>query len=165
MRSQQDGGTSHIVRQTMNLLRTVFGSHISSRFGNIIRLHGPLIFFCGGALALYPILANFCDLIITMTTNFDSRFIDNYLNGRLNWLSLDMKHAQLWLHIPCFQVRNCRPVIMQELEQALAQQAPPQPTEDPSLHELPPLMVDGIPTPVEKMTQVISAACWCLAFF
>lgn len=43
---------------------------------------------------------------------------------------------------------------MQELEAALAQQAPPQPTEDPTLHELPPLMVDGIPTPVEKMTQV-----------
>ncbi|KAG1663086.1 DNA-binding protein P3A2 [Nymphon striatum] len=34
-----------------------------------------------------------------------------------------------------------------------ASTAPPQATEDPSLHELPPLMVDGIPTPVEKMTQ------------
>ena len=42
---------------------------------------------------------------------------------------------------------------MQELETALAQQAPPQVKEDPSLHELPPLVVDGIPTPVEKMTQ------------
>ncbi|RWS28984.1 DNA-binding protein erect wing-like protein [Leptotrombidium deliense] len=50
-------------------------------------------------------------------------------------------------------VRNCRTLIMQELEQALAQQAPPQVKEDPSLHELPPLVVDGIPTPVEKMTQ------------
>lgn len=42
---------------------------------------------------------------------------------------------------------------MQDLDTALAQQAPPQVKEDPSLHELPPLVVDGIPTPVEKMTQ------------
>ena len=42
---------------------------------------------------------------------------------------------------------------MSDLENALAQQAPPQVKEDPSLHELPPLVVDGIPTPVEKMTQ------------
>lgn len=42
---------------------------------------------------------------------------------------------------------------MQELETALALQAPPQIKDDPSLHELPPLVVDGIPTPVEKMTQ------------
>jgi nuclear respiratory factor 1 len=51
------------------------------------------------------------------------------------------------------QVRHCRSLIMQELDTALAQQAPPQVKEDPSLHELPPLVVDGIPTPVEKMTQ------------
>lgn len=50
-------------------------------------------------------------------------------------------------------VRNCRTLLMSELETALAQQAPPQVKEDPSLHELPPLVVDGIPTPVEKMTQ------------
>lgn len=50
-------------------------------------------------------------------------------------------------------IRSCRNVIMQELEQALAQQAPPPPQEDPTLHELPPLVIDGIPTPVEKMTQ------------
>lgn len=50
-------------------------------------------------------------------------------------------------------VRNCRTILMSELETALAQQAPPQVKEDPSLHELPPLVVDGIPTPVEKMTQ------------
>lgn len=43
---------------------------------------------------------------------------------------------------------------MQELESALAQQAPPQTQDDPTLHELPPLVIDGIPTPVEKMTQV-----------
>ncbi|KOB75864.1 DNA-binding protein Ewg, partial [Operophtera brumata] len=32
-------------------------------------------------------------------------------------------------------------------------QAPPPPADDPSLFELPPLIIDGIPTPVEKMTQ------------
>lgn len=42
---------------------------------------------------------------------------------------------------------------MEELETALAQQAPPPVQEDPSLFELPPLIIDGIPTPVEKMTQ------------
>ncbi|KPI95166.1 DNA-binding protein P3A2 [Papilio xuthus] len=64
-------------------------------------------------------------------------------------------------------VRNLRCMIMEELENALAQQwdneaqfglggcpqAPPPPLEDPSLFELPPLIIDGIPTPVEKMTQ------------
>lgn len=44
-------------------------------------------------------------------------------------------------------------MIMDELEAALAQQAPPPVKEDPSLYELPPLIIDGIPTPVEKMTQ------------
>ncbi len=42
---------------------------------------------------------------------------------------------------------------MEELESALALQAPPPIQEDPSLFELPPLIIDGIPTPVEKMTQ------------
>jgi hypothetical protein len=28
--------------------------------------------------------------------------------------------------------------------------------DDPNLHELPPIVIDGIPTPVEKMTQVMS---------
>lgn len=32
-------------------------------------------------------------------------------------------------------------------------QVPAAPLEDPSLFELPPLIIDGIPTPVEKMTQ------------
>lgn len=50
-------------------------------------------------------------------------------------------------------VRACRGVLVGELEAALAQQAPPQTQDDPTLHELPPLVVDGIPTPVEKMTQ------------
>ena len=51
-------------------------------------------------------------------------------------------------------VRNMKSVIMSELENALSQQAPNPGPEDPSLHELPPVSVDGIPTPVEKMTQV-----------
>ncbi|XP_044741764.1 DNA-binding protein Ewg-like [Chrysoperla carnea] len=50
-------------------------------------------------------------------------------------------------------VKNLRSMIMEELENALAQQAPPPVAEDPSLFELPPLIIDGIPTPVEKMTQ------------
>ncbi|KAJ2947980.1 hypothetical protein O0L34_g9772 [Tuta absoluta] len=58
-------------------------------------------------------------------------------------------------------IRNLRCMIMEELENALAQQfglgaggqAPPPPAEDPALFELPPLIIDGIPTPVEKMTQ------------
>jgi nuclear respiratory factor 1 len=50
-------------------------------------------------------------------------------------------------------VKNLRNVIMTELESSLARQAPPSMKEDPGLHELPPLVVDGIPTPVEKMTQ------------
>lgn len=44
-------------------------------------------------------------------------------------------------------------MIMEDLENALAHQAPPPVQEDPTLFELPPLIIDGIPTPVEKMTQ------------
>ncbi|KAG9510569.1 hypothetical protein GZH46_00885 [Fragariocoptes setiger] len=50
-------------------------------------------------------------------------------------------------------VRQCKQVIMNELDNCLAQQAPPQVKCDTTKHELPPLVVDGIPTPVEKMTQ------------
>lgn len=50
-------------------------------------------------------------------------------------------------------VRSCKTVIMNELEQSLAAQAPPLAKGDSGKHELPPLVVDGIPTPVEKMTQ------------
>ncbi|XP_063242799.1 DNA-binding protein Ewg-like isoform X4 [Bacillus rossius redtenbacheri] len=50
-------------------------------------------------------------------------------------------------------MKNIRAMIMEELESALAQQAPPPVQDDPSLYELPPLIIDGIPTPVEKMTQ------------
>ena len=42
---------------------------------------------------------------------------------------------------------------LQDLETALAHHAPPPTQDDPSLYELPPLVIDGIPTPVEKMTQ------------
>lgn len=42
---------------------------------------------------------------------------------------------------------------MDQLDTALAQHAPPPIPDDPTLYELPPLILDGIPTPVEKMTQ------------
>ncbi|XP_022914786.1 DNA-binding protein Ewg isoform X2 [Onthophagus taurus] len=50
-------------------------------------------------------------------------------------------------------IKNLRSMIMEELESALAHQAPPPVQDDPTLFELPPLIIDGIPTPVEKMTQ------------
>lgn len=50
-------------------------------------------------------------------------------------------------------IRTCKQVIMNELDNCLAAQAPPPVKGDSSKHELPPLVVDGIPTPVEKMTQ------------
>lgn len=50
-------------------------------------------------------------------------------------------------------IKNLRNMVMDELDSALAQQAPPKVQDDPSLFELPPLIIDGIPTPVEKMTQ------------
>ncbi|CAG0896198.1 unnamed protein product [Cyprideis torosa] len=50
-------------------------------------------------------------------------------------------------------IRGMSVHIMQELEENLAQQAPPPLQTDPNRHELPPLVIDGIPTPVEKMTQ------------
>merc|ERR1719431_157764 len=50
-------------------------------------------------------------------------------------------------------LRKLKSVIVAELETALSQQAPAPQVEDPNLHELPPIVIDGIPTPVEKMTQ------------
>ena len=44
---------------------------------------------------------------------------------------------------------------MQELETVLAAQTPA-PQETSHLFELPPLVVEGMPTPLEKMTQVIT---------
>ncbi|XP_067951874.1 DNA-binding protein P3A2-like [Watersipora subatra] len=49
-------------------------------------------------------------------------------------------------------LKTCRNVIVQDLEQVLAAQAPP-PAENSHLFELPPLLMDGMPTPLEKMTQ------------
>lgn len=53
-----------------------------------------------------------------------------------------------------FQVKNNKVHILSELETALTEQTPPAQQENPNLHELPHLVVDGIPTPVDKMTQV-----------
>ncbi len=50
-------------------------------------------------------------------------------------------------------MRGLQAVVMTELENALESQAPPIRDEDPDRHELPALVIDGIPTPVEKMTQ------------
>ncbi|KAK2146885.1 hypothetical protein LSH36_580g00029 [Paralvinella palmiformis] len=50
-------------------------------------------------------------------------------------------------------IRGRRADIMGDLDGALAQQAPPQQQDNPTLHELPPLNIDGIPTPLDKMTQ------------
>lgn len=50
-------------------------------------------------------------------------------------------------------MRACKQEIMAELEAALLEQAPQQFKADASKHELPPIVIDGIPTPVEKMTQ------------
>ena len=52
-------------------------------------------------------------------------------------------------------MRNNKSMIVQELEQSLNEQAPPSQPDTSGLHELPPLNIDGIPTPVDKMTQVI----------
>ena len=45
-------------------------------------------------------------------------------------------------------------MVTQELENALQEQAAQTQGENPHLHELPPLVIDGIPTPIDKMTQV-----------
>ena len=51
------------------------------------------------------------------------------------------------------QVRSVKSVLVSELENALNQQARAPPPENANLYELPPLVIDGIPTPVDKMTQ------------
>lgn len=50
-------------------------------------------------------------------------------------------------------LRSNRNVVMQELEASLAEQIPPSQADNQGLHELPALVIDGIPTPVDKMTQ------------
>lgn len=52
---------------------------------------------------------------------------------------------------------------MQELDQVLAQQAPP-PPETSHLFELPPMVIDGMPTSLEKMTQVFFPCCLVIEF-
>lgn len=59
-------------------------------------------------------------------------------------------YIELWF---VYKIKNLRSAILSELETALSEQAPAPAQEDPSLYELPPLVIDGIPTPVEKMTQ------------
>ena len=44
-------------------------------------------------------------------------------------------------------------VLVSRLDNTLQRQAPPPVVQDASLHELPPLVCDGIPTPLDKMTQ------------
>jgi nuclear respiratory factor 1 len=50
-------------------------------------------------------------------------------------------------------VKSLKPHILQSLEAALAQQTPTPSQDNNGLFELPPLYIDGIPTPVDKMTQ------------
>ena len=50
-------------------------------------------------------------------------------------------------------VSKHREVIMGQLAAALQQQAPTPLPQDESLHDLPPLVCEGIPTPLDKMTQ------------
>jgi len=47
---------------------------------------------------------------------------------------------------------------MSDLEEQLAQQAPAATNDTSMLFELPPLTVDGIPTQLDKMTQVVTAS-------
>lgn len=50
-------------------------------------------------------------------------------------------------------VKQNRQQIMSDLEQSLTQTMPAHAQDTHQLHELPPLVIDGIPTPVDKMTQ------------
>lgn len=49
-------------------------------------------------------------------------------------------------------VKNHKHLILEDLENALSQQTP-QVLGNPDAHELPPLIMEGFPTPVDKMTQ------------
>ncbi|XP_022296908.1 nuclear respiratory factor 1-like isoform X2 [Crassostrea virginica] len=49
-------------------------------------------------------------------------------------------------------IRNCKSVVLQDLESTLAEQVP-QSQDVSGMQELPPLSIDGIPTSVDKMTQ------------
>ncbi|KAL5013305.1 hypothetical protein ScPMuIL_007575 [Solemya velum] len=50
-------------------------------------------------------------------------------------------------------IKNCKGVILQDLEATLAEHIPQSNADTAALHELPPLAIDGLPTPVDKMTQ------------
>jgi len=52
------------------------------------------------------------------------------------------------------KIRTHKSTIMSDLETQLAQQAPTSTSDTSMLFELPPLTVDGIPTQLDKMTQV-----------
>lgn len=60
------------------------------------------------------------------------------------------KWVELW---SVFQMRNCKSVILHDLETSLSETIPH--AEHQGAQELPSLSIDGIPTSVEKMTQVI----------
>jgi len=50
-------------------------------------------------------------------------------------------------------IKNIRQLVLQDLEIALARQAPNSTHDDSDLFELPPLVIEGIPTPIDKMSQ------------
>ncbi|XP_071057171.1 DNA-binding protein Ewg-like isoform X2 [Onthophagus taurus] len=50
--------------------------------------------------------------------------------------------------------KNLRSIVMEEFQQALSHEAPTLIADDTSRFHLPSLVIDGIPTPVQKMTQV-----------
>lgn len=50
-------------------------------------------------------------------------------------------------------IKNCKGVIMQDLDTALAEQTPSNSVENSGVYDLPTLTLDGIPTPIDKMTQ------------
>lgn len=60
--------------------------------------------------------------------------------------------------IALLQVRKYKSMILEDLESALAEHAPPGGGDLSS--ELPPLTIDGIPVSVDKMTQVAETSRW-----
>jgi len=57
-------------------------------------------------------------------------------------------------HVYISQIRNQKQQILNELDQALQEQTPATQQDNSHLHELPSLVIEGIPTQVDKMTQV-----------
>ncbi|XP_072386677.1 DNA-binding protein Ewg-like [Diabrotica undecimpunctata] len=55
-------------------------------------------------------------------------------------------------------IKDLRGNIMDQLGDALATQAPPPILQDPTLFKLPPLVIEGIPTPLAKMSQAMLRA-------